>query len=456
MGIPQTKYARTPDGLDIAYQVFGNGPLDLVLIQAFISHVEIYWEWPGFERAMQGLGTFARVVQFDKRGTGLSDRFTQIPDLEARMDDVRAVMDAVGMERAALLAWGDSASLACLFAATFPDRTLALALYGAAIRTVWAPDFPWGESREETDAAIAKTEEVWGREDRARELAGLTADSESASSMQNEAFLQWVARLTRYSCTPSGSRLINQMWSETDARAVLPTIQVPTAFIYRYEEGDDDVREEQAHYAGKVPGARLIELHDDHWFPFNGKVDELVRAIGGFLEGVRKEEAELDRVLATILFTDIVDSTARSSSIGDQEWRTLREEHDRIVRAHLARYRGREIKTMGDGFLATFDGPARGVRCAESIVAALQPLGIEIRAGLHTGEVAFEDDDVAGVGVAIGARVGALAGPSEVLVSSTVKDLVAGSGLGFEDRGEHELKGVPGVWHLYRVTDLAT
>jgi class 3 adenylate cyclase len=448
--VPQTRYARTPDGLDIAYQVFGEGPLNLVIVHAYISHMEIYWEWPGFERAMQRLGMFATVAHFDKRGTGLSDRFTQIPDLEARMDDVRAVMDAAGMEKAALLGWGDGASLACLFAATYPERILALALYAAAIRTAWAPDFPWGWTREDNDVYMDQAEEIWGREDRVRELIALAVDP-APSSLEDAAFGRWVARISRYATTPTGSRSFNQMWFDTDARPVLPTIQVPTAFIYRHADDDEESGQEQAHYAAMVPGAQLVELHDEHWFPWVGNVDALVKAVGSFLEDVQQEEAQLDRVLATILFTDIVDSTAQSASMGDQEWRRVREEHDRLIRAFLTRYRGREIKTMGDGFLATFDGPARAVRCAHAITAGVQALGIEVRAGVHTGEVDLEGADIAGISVSIGARVGALAGPSQVLVSQTVKDLVAGSGLAFEVSGEYELKGVPDRWRLYEL-----
>ncbi len=361
------------------------------------------------------------------------------------MDDIRAVMDAADSQRAVLFGIESGASLCFTFAATYPERTGALVVYGAAVRGTWAPDYPSGWTDEQYDAWIERLEREWGSPAFVRHMAEWLSPSLAGDG----AFVRAMGKLLRLSASPGDAMARDRVARDTDVRHILPTIQVPTLVIHR--TGDQVEPVEAGRYiAERTPGASFLELPgEDHLFP----LDDLVPHIGRFLETLRAEQAEFDRVLATVLFTDIVDSTAQAAAIGDARWKDTRARHDQIVRAQIARYRGREIKTMGDGFLAIFDGPARGVRCAEAIASGVKPLGIEIRAGLHTGEVALEGEDVAGLGVAIGARVGAKAAASEVLVSQTVKDLVAGSGLTFEDVGEHELKGVPDRWRLYRVVE---
>jgi class 3 adenylate cyclase len=359
------------------------------------------------------------------------------------MDDIRAVMDAAGSERAVLFGIESGAALCFTFAATYPERTAGLVVYGALVRATWAPDYPWEWTDEVWDTWIDKVEREWGSPAFVKEMAEVL----SPSLVGDETFLKALGRLLRLSASPGDAAARDRAVRDIDVRHVLPTVQVPTLVIHRTDDKLESV-EAGRYIAEHTPGPALVELPgEDHLFP----LDDLLPHIGRFLETLRSEQAEFDRILATVLFTDIVDSTAQAAALGDVAWTKTRAEHDAIVRAHLARYRGREIKTMGDGFLAMFDGPARGVRCAEAIANAVRALGIEIRAGVHTGEIAIEGDDVAGLGVAIGARVGTKAGASEVLVSQTVKDLVAGSGLTFEDAGEHELKGVPDRWRLYRV-----
>ncbi len=437
--LPKTRWAKTIDGAYIAYQDFGKGPITLVVIHGWVSHLEVYWEQPRYARFMRRLAQGMRILNFDKRGTGMSDRFTQPPDLEARMDDVRAVMDAAGVERAALLGWGSGGpQLGCFFAATHPERTVALCI-DPNVYERWSSVF--GPAGEEFEASTEEMVAAWGEE----VATGYDDPPDDPD------FLRWEAKISRFSATPGSMAALSRMWFETDVRDILPTIRVPTLVLHKTWEGSWANPQMAARVVDLIPGARAVAVPGREGVIWVEEPESYVSAIEGFLASIRQEEAEFDRVLATVLFTDIVDSTAWSAAMGDHEWRSIRERHDQLVRGQIARYRGREIKTMGDGFLATFDGPARGIRCAQGIVDGVGPMGIEIRAGLHTGEVAFEGDDVAGLGVAIGARVGAKAGPSEILVSQTVKDLVAGSGLSFEDAGEHELKGVPDRWRLYRV-----
>ncbi len=445
MDVPQTRYATTTDGIHIGYQVLGSGPVDLVLVPYDYSNIEASWDLPLFASFVRGLAMHARVLLFDRRGSGTSDRAWLGPSatIEAQMDDIRAVMDAAGSVRAVLFGIESGAALCFVFAATYPERTSSIVVFGALARGSWAPDYPWAWTLEHYDTWIERVERDWGSPEFVRELS----ESLSPSLDADEAFLAAMGKLLRLSASPGDAAARDRAVSGTDVRHVLPTIQVPTLVIHR--TGDRAEPVEQGRYiAEHISGATFLELPgEDHSFP----MDDLVPHVGRFLESIRAEQAEFDRVLATVLFTDIVDSTAQAAALGDARWRETRAQHDQIVRAQIARYRGREIKTMGDGFLAIFDGPARGVRCAEAIAAGVKPLGIEVRAGLHTGEVALEGDDISGLGVGIGARVGAKAGASEVLVSQTVKDLVAGSGLTFEDAGEHELKGVPDRWRLYRV-----
>jgi class 3 adenylate cyclase len=437
--MPKTQWAVTADGAYIAYQDVGEGPHALVLIHGWWSHLELQWEERSYARFMDRLSRRMRVLVFDKRGTGMSDRFTEPPHLEARMDDVRAVMDAAGVERAALLGWGTGGpQLGCVFAATHPERTVALCI-DPNVHEPWGG--LWAETEDELERIIERMMATWGDED--------VPPSGYDEAPSDPAYIRAEARMARFSATPGSIAALTRMWFHTDVREVLSLIRVPT-LIFHNDRGWSNP-ESAARAAILIPGARTVGIGGSEGVITVGDPEPLVSAIEAFLGPIWDEEQDLDRVLATVLFTDIVDSTAKGAALGDRAWAEVRTQHDQIVRANLARFRGREIKTMGDGFLATFDGPARGVRCAEAIATQVQPLGIEIRAGLHTGEVAIEGDDVAGLGVAIGARVGAKAGANEVLVSQTVKDLVAGSGLTFEEAGEHELKGVPDRWRLYKV-----
>ncbi len=444
--IPETLYAKTSDDVWIAYHAVGTGGLDLILVNGWVSHLEVYWEQPRFANMLGKLAQHARVINFDKRGTGLSDRISRVPDLEARMDDIRAVMDAADSRRAVLLGWGDGAALAGLFAATYPDRAAGLILSGGNARMAWAPDYPWGLPQDRWDREHARLAEIWGSERFAREWAEMSWVLEPGD-LDDPDLLRWVARWARYSAAPGGMLALDEMWFQTDVRDVLSAIQVPTAVIH-----PEGVQEEESRWvAAQIHGADLITLPGGHRVPWMGDLDELNEVVHTFVASIEVQEAAFDRLLATVLFTDIVDSTSQSAAVGDSAWRKLQERHHQIVRAQLSRHRGREIKTMGDGFLATFDGPGRAIKCAQAITLAVRSLGIEIRAGLHTGEIELQDEDIGGIAVAICARVGALAAPSEILVSSTVKDLVVGSGILFEDRGGHSLKGIPEEWRLYAV-----
>ena len=406
-------------------------------------------EHPEIASFYRHLASFSRLIIFDRRGTGLSDRVTEgeAATFEAGMDDIRAVMDAAGSDRALQVGFQDGGMLGALFAASFPERTTGLVIIGSAPNGTWAPDSPWGWTDEEIEPYLGSMAQGWGTTAwTAKHMEGMSP----AFHSEDPAAVERYARYFRACASPGAAIAIERMLKDSDVRAVLPTIQVPTLVIHNVDDPSDSV--EAARYAvSKIPGPSSSSCRSRSMRRSSTAPPLRSRPSRRSLRSSEPLRPRFDRVLATVLFTDIVNSTAQSAAMGDRAWRSVQEQHHRIVRANLARFRGHEIRTMGDGFLATFDGPARGVRCAESIVAAMEPLGIEIRAGLHTGEVAFEGDDIAGLGVAIGARVGALAGASEVWVSQTVKDLVAGSGLSFEDAGEHELKGVPDRWHLYRV-----
>jgi pimeloyl-ACP methyl ester carboxylesterase/class 3 adenylate cyclase len=436
----ETRYAKTVDGVHIAYQVIGDGPVDIVVAIGWVTNIDAMWEEPSLAKFLTRLSSFGRLLLFDKRGVGLSDRVpeSQLPTQEMRMDDIRAVMDAAGSDRAVIFGISEGGPVSMLFAATYPERSLALVVFGTSALFDLEVDQEY----------IEDVENSWGTIELAQKQLREWA---APSAVDDTRLARWLASYMQRSASPAAAIALERMNRGLDVRSALPAIHVPTLVIGRTDDSDftiDDVRA----IADAIPGAQMVELSGvDHFF-FVGDQDSILDAIERFVGGVRAEEAEFDRVLATVLFTDIVDSTAMSATSGDRAWNEVREGHDRLVRASLARFRGREIKTMGDGFLATFDGPARGIRCARSIVDGVRPLGIEVRAGLHTGEVSFQGDDVAGIGVAIGARVGAKAEPSEVLVSQTVKDLVAGSGIRFEDRGLHALKGVPDEWRLYAVS----
>lgn len=445
MEVPRTRYTTTREGVCVAYQVFGNGPHDLVYSPGWVTNIEVLWEWPGVARVFSRLATRCRVALYDKQGTGLSDRVASLPGLEARMDDLLAVMDAAGMAKAALLGPTQGAALSALFAATYPERVTAFIPYGGFARTTWAHDWAFGAREEEaSDWESHLTLDDWGTEAWASQFC---VDWGGEDLRGDPAFLTWLAKMMRFAATPTAAAAFNLAFDETDVRHVLPSVGAPSLLLYR---ANHDEREELEATAAMIPLARVLELPADHWSPYLGDPDPIARAVEGFLDSIHDQESDLDRMLATVLFTDIADSTAKAAALGDRAWRDAVERHHAAVRALLARFRGIEIDTAGDGFFASFDGPARAVRCAQAIVQATERLGLAVRAGVHTGEVQVIDGKIGGIGVNIGARVGAAAVPSEILVSQTVRDLVAGSGLVFEEAGEHELKGVPDRWRLYR------
>jgi class 3 adenylate cyclase len=431
---PVTRYAKSGD-VHVAYQLFGQGPLNLVFAPLFVSNIELYWEQPDWARWLLRLGNYARVAMFDKRGTGGSDRISDLPGLDQRMDDLRAVMDAAEMQEAALLGVSEGGPLTALFAATYPDRCRALVLYGS-----FAKFSSWFPTEEALQQFLGYIDQAWG--------SGASLPFFAPSLANDAATRQWWGRFERLGASPAAVAALMRMNSQIDISNIVSTIRVPTLVIHRTDDVTINV-EGGRYLAQHISGARYIELPGKDHPPWIGdNADEISDAIEEFLTGSRPAAA-VDRVLATVLFTDIVGSTEKAAALGDQRWRGLLDRHHGIIRRNLARFRGREVKTTGDGILATFDGPARGVRCASTIAEEVRQLGIELRAGLHTGECELMDNDVGGIAVHIGARVAALAGPGEVLVSSTVKDLVAGSGLRFGDRGSRSLKGVPGEWHIY-------
>jgi class 3 adenylate cyclase len=444
--LPETRYARSGE-VSIAYQVLGEGPFDLVYTPPFVSHVELAWDVPSAAAFFRRLASFCRLIRFDKRGTGMSDRVGTLPTLETRMDDVRAVMDAVGSERAALVGASEGGPMALLFAATYPDRAWALVLEGSYARTMWAPDYPWGVREEEFERELAEEMQSWGTRDDSLRIAQALAPSGSMRDWEP------LARVIRQGASPGAARDLERMAREIDVRHVLPAIQIPTLVLNRAEEGSFTVASSR-HLAEQIAGARHVELPGRDHALFVGDPERLAGLIEEFLTEAWSElpqRADPSTVLATVLFTDIVGSTEKMAELGDRRWRELLNDHHSVVRRQLARYRGIEMDTAGDGFFARFDGPARAIQCAQAITGAVRPLGIEVRAGLHTGECELADGKVAGIAVSIGARIAATAEPNEVLVSSTVKDLVAGSGLTFGDRGSRTLKGVPGEWRLYAV-----
>src|SRR3954447_10300480 len=443
---PETRYAKSGD-VHIAYQVFGEGDLDLVLVGGFTSHLELIWELEQPASFLRGLASFARVINFDRRGTGLSDPVSEAPTLEQRMDDVRAVMDAAGCERAALMGFSEGASMAILFAATYPDRAQALVISGGLARSTAAPDYPWALPVDAlTESGIELIAPHWGE--------GAIIEVAAPSVAANPTARAWFGRVERSSVSPGMIASLVQMFLDIDVRAVVPSVHVPALVIHRTHDRLVNVRHGRW-LAEHLPNAKLAELPGDDHPPWFGDSERVLGEIEEFLTGSR-QAAERDRILATVLFTDIVDSTRTAAELGDRRWREVLEGHQRIVRDALGRFAGREVKSTGDGFLATFDGPARAVRCAEAVVGASAAAGVHVRAGLHAGECEVMGTDIGGIAVHIAARVSALAGPGEVLVSRTVKDLVAGSGLAFGDRGAHTLKGVPDEWQLYAVESAST
>jgi class 3 adenylate cyclase len=446
LAAPKTRYARSGE-VNIAYQVAGEGPIDLVYVPGWVSNLETAWEDPHVCRFLERLASFSRLILFDKRGTGLSDRVSirELPTLEQRMDDVRAVMDAAESERAALFGASEGGVMCALFAATYPDRTAALVLYGTYAKGTSTADYPHGLAEQEGfDEFVGALGEIW---DDAGGLLNVWAPSAAADPANQAAF----GRYLRTGASPSAVEALTRMNAAADIRQVLPVIAVPTLVIHR---SDDMIVPIAAgrDLAATIQGAKYVELPGEDHLWFHGDADAILGEVEEFLTGTRAPE-DVDRVLATVMFTDIVDSTRTAAALGDRRWRELLGRHDALMRRELERHRGREVKTLGDGFLATFDGPARAIRCARSARDALRDLGVEVRAGLHTGECELIGEDLGGIAVNIGARVGSVAGPGEVLVSRTVTDLVAGSGIEFTERGVHSLKGVPGEWQLYAVKE---
>jgi pimeloyl-ACP methyl ester carboxylesterase len=448
--LPETHYARSGD-VHIAYQVTGEGPFDLVFVPGYVTHLELHWKMLTFAPFLRQLSSFCRLIRFDKRGTGMSDPVSGAPTLETRMDDVRAVMDAVGSRRAAIYGLSEGAAMSILFAATYPERTAALVVRSAFPRRMWAPDYAWGRTEEEYEREVERELRIFGSREQAR--ASVRALGTFGAD-EVDSFLEMI----RFGSSPGTLAALHRMNKEIDIRHVLPAVRVPTLVLHGSE--DRTIPIEVARYvASLISTARLVELAGiGHLLV--GRGDAIVKEIERFVTDVWQaggwEESEPDRALATVLFTDIVASTTRAAALGDRRWRALLEDHHAVIRRQLVRFRGRELDTAGDGFFASFDGPARAIRCACAIAEAVRDLGLEVRAGLHTGECEVVDGKVGGIAVHIGARVAKEARANEVLVSSTVKDLVAGSGLQFEERGLAELKGVPGPWRLYAVAEGAS
>jgi class 3 adenylate cyclase len=442
--VPETKYARAADGVSIAYQVLGDGPVDLVWVPGWVSHLEAAWEEPTLARFFERLASFSRLILFDKRGTGLSDRVPEadLPTLEVRIRDVLTVCDAVGSQRAALFGVSEGGPMCVLYAATYPARTSAMILFGSYARRKLADDYPHGQSDDEAQALLTEIELNWG--------GPVGLDVRAPSRAHDARFRSNWARYLRLGASPAAVLALTRMNAEIDVRSVLASVRVPTLVLHRTGDRLIPLRASQ-HLAEHIPDARLVQVPGDDHLPWIGDSERVLGEIEEFLTGTR-HHLEHDRVLATVLFTDIVGSTERAAAVGDRDWADLVSAHHRLVREQLLRYGGREVDTAGDGFLATFDGPARAVRCALATVSAVRALGIQIRAGVHTGELELAPDGgVRGLAVHIGSRIAGQAGPGEVLASRTVKDLVVGSGLSFSDRGTVTLKGVPEPWQLFLV-----
>ncbi len=449
MEIPETRYARSADGTFIAYQVFGDGPVDLLWISPWFSDLEVLWEYEPVARFHREIAGFARLILMDQRGVGLSDRSKGFPDLETRMDDLRAVLDAAGSDKTVL--WGagpDGGALCAMFAATYPERVPVLAFWNARAKSLSSADYTLGDDLAAQDEFRRLIEAGWGVEEHTAEIMrAMGAPSVAA----DPAGVRWAARVCRRMGAPGDVLAFDDMWRRIDFRAVLPAIQVATVVVYRAYPGEEEGTRPYEDLTARIPAAKAVELASAEFPPWGPNMPSVVAAVREFVAATVAEQAVFERALATVVFTDIVDSTAVAARLGDAAWRELVEQHHHVVRALLARYRGHEVDTAGDGFFATFDGPTRAVRCASAIVEALQAVGLQVRAGVHTGEVETIAGKAGGLAVVIGARIGALASPSNVFTSQTVKDLTAGSGIGYVDEGERELKGVPDRWRVYRV-----
>ena len=443
MQAPRVRFAQSED-VQVAYQVIGEGnPVDIVYVAGFVTHLGVNWELPAYRRFCERLASFARVIHFDKRGMGMSDR-VQAGTLEERMDDVRAVMDAVGSERAFLIGESEGGPLSMLFAAAHPERTLGLVLAGAEVKERTTDDWPWGENTKEGfETSMSRIDEVWGN------VGGSMA--RMAPSLADDPYAaEWLNRLVVNAATPNSAKAFMRMAFDIDVRNVAPTVQVPTLVLHRVDDAVCHV-ENARFLARSIEGSRYEELPGADHVPWSGG-DDMLDEIRKFVTGVR-EEIDPDRVLATVMFTDIVSSTQLASRSGDTTWRGIIEDHDETIRGLLRHFRGVEVKTTGDGILATFDRPARAIRCARSIHDSMRQLDLEVRTGIHTGEIELRRDDITGIAVVIGQRICSLAGAGETLVSRTVVDLVAGSGIEFVERSEHELKGVPGTWSIFQVAE---
>ncbi len=437
----KTRYARRGD-VNVAYQVVGEGPIDLLFAPGFVSHVDLYWTEPMLTSFMRRLASFSRLIIFDKPGTGASDPVAEVPTLEERVEDMRAVLDAAGSERTALFGISEGGPMSALFAATYPDRIRSLVIYGSFAKLDPAPDY-FPETQEDHEAFLARIDgmvDSWGQ--------GNLVDIIAPSIAGSGAIRSTWALYERAAASPAMVRAVMEAARQVDVRAILPAIHAPTLVVHRT---DDPIGVHHGRFiADHIPGARFVELSGEDHVPWLGDTGPILAEMEEFLTGTR-QAPELDRVLATVLFTDIVGSTERAAELGDVRWGELLEAHDELVRAELGRFGGREVKATGDGFLAAFDGPGKAIACAAAISEGVQGLGLDVRAGVHTGECERRGEDLGGMAVHIGARVGAKAAPGEVLVSSTVKELVVGSGIEFEDRGCEPLRGVPGEWRLFAV-----
>ena len=445
--VSEVRYARSGD-VNIAYRVAGDGPFDVVFVPGSGSHAELAWEVPVLRALFERIGSFARLIHFDKRGTGMSDAVDAGTSLEIRMDDVRAVMDAVGSRRAAVFGISEGAPMSILFAATYPDRCWALVLHGGYARTLWAPDYPWGTPEAEYRATLEGMAARPHTQERFEEGARNSCPNATAAEITA------LARYFRHAASPGAYMSLARMNMEIDVRHVLPAIRVPVLVLHHPEDPWVSV-EEGRFLAQEIPGASYVELPGAMHIPAVAEAGPFLDHLHQFLERAwaagAHEETEPETVLATVLFTDIAGSSEHLATLGDRGWRDVLHRHHELVRRSLLRHRGVEVDTTGDGFFASFDGPARAIRCACAITESVRELGIDVRAGLHTGECELIDGKIAGIAVHTGARIASQAQPAEVLVSSTVKDLVAGSGIVFNDRGSVELKGIPGHWQLFAV-----
>jgi class 3 adenylate cyclase len=447
MGAGRTEYTRSGN-VHIAYQVVGDGPVDLIFVPGWVSHVERAWESPDNARFLERLSSFSRLIMFDKRGTGLSDRvpIDQLPTLEERMDELRAVMEAAGSERAAVFGFSEGANLSALFAATYPEKTHSLIMFGSFAKRLWIPDHPWGPTMEEREKEYELIIQEWGKM--------MDVAHYAPSKIGDEAFLHSLVDYFRNAASPGAAVALLKMNTQIDIRNILPTINVPTLVLHRTDDHDASV-EGARWMAGQIPGATFVELPGSDHLVWAGDQKSVLDEIEEFLTGERPVPLA-NRFLATILFTDLVESTQSVHQFGDEAWRRMIDRHDSICQRTIGRYRGRLVKTTGDGIHATFDGPGRAVICAKEIADLVsQELGLAVRAGLHTGEIELQGEETVGVAVHLAARVAALAGPHEVFVSRTVRDLVSGSGIAFEDQGVFELRGFPEEWQVFKVVNLS-